>query len=90
MFDDHSVYLASLSLLFWVAVLSLRQMKSNKLYMHLKLFQTEAYFCGCTCFQGHPQAGNGTFCLQEGWYLVVCVLIAVFLQVSVKIVVELS
>lgn len=44
MFDDHSVYLASLSLLFWVAVLSLRQMKSNKLYMHLKLFQTEAYF----------------------------------------------
>lgn len=34
-----------LSLLFWVALLSLRQMKSNKVYMHLKLFQTEAYFC---------------------------------------------
>lgn len=90
MFDNHSVSLSSLSLLFWVALLSLRQMKINKLYMHLKLFQTEAYFCSCTCSQGHSQAGNGTFYLQEGWYLVVCDLIAVCLQLSVKIVVEFS
>lgn len=62
-------------------------MKSNKLYVYLKLLQTEACFCSCTCFQGHPQAGNGTFCLEEGWYLVVCDLIAVCLQLSVKIVV---
>lgn len=89
MFDNYSVSLFSLSLLFWVSLFSPRQMKSNKLYMHLQLFQTEAYFCS-TCFQGNPQAGHGTFCLQEGWYLVVCDLIAVCLQLSVKAVVEFS
>lgn len=65
-------------------------MNSNKLHMHLKLFQTEAYFCSFTCFQGHAQDGNGTFCLWECWYWVVCDLIAVCLQLSVKIVVEFS
>lgn len=49
----------------WVAVLILRQMKSNKLYMHLKLFQREAYSCSLTCFQGHPQARNETFLLEK-------------------------
>ena len=65
MFEHHSVYLSSLSLSFWAAVLILRQMKSNKLYTYLKLFQREAYFCSLTRFQRHPQAGNEYRCW---WY----------------------
>lgn len=35
--------MSSLSFSFWVAVLILKQMKSNKLYMHLKLFKRSLF-----------------------------------------------
>lgn len=69
MFEHHSVYVFSLSHSLWGAVLIPRQMKSIELYVHLKLFQREAYFCCHTRFQGCLQAGNETFCWRKGWYL---------------------
>lgn len=43
MFEHHSVYLSLLTFSFWVAVLILKQMARNKLYMHLKLFQRSLF-----------------------------------------------